>query len=798
MKIYGRNITIGGQNSSVGPLFSSIINNTAINSFNTSIIGFGPGTTIAQSAFNQMLNNILFVANRNIIHSNSLYLPACKYIGSSALQLGRLVSKIDLPQCEFIGDFAFSIDYSYKSDTAITSINLPQCKYLGQSIFGYYGSSRIQISSLSLPNAIMMHGTFSGISLYISSINLPKCEYLYDAVFDRASQLTSISIPNCKVMYCSTNHPIFSTSVISYFDLPNIERINDPRDGYFAPLAQYFSPTLNDDFFTKGSYSSYANLILYPVINSWPNSTIEFQNCTCILSFCNNAPNVSLISLPKAEYVGRIISSSCNADQMTINLPNCIGIYGPLIPSSFAGSVDLYMPKCKYIGQSAFVYASWLTNSMFNTFAENIEFISGNGFYRCSKIESAILPQCSMIGYQAFAYASLTYISAPNCVYLGSYAFYHCDSLTAANFPLLSSIPQSAFTYCSLLESAIFPNAISISLSAFAWCGSSTSTGLEIDLPECEFFDDCAFFYASIASLNAPKCRYIGMSCFAFVQAISLSFPLCETVRHDGFLGCKISSLDLPFMSIIEPYAFDQANISNLTLSNCTSIRPYGFRLTCVVNISAPNCKTIGSSAFMSCSTLSSINFPKCTYVYAYAFSANSNLKTVKLASCVSLGIGAFYNCSSISSITLTKCQSIGSYAFCNCKELTNINLPACTRIFNSAFSNCNKVSTYSLPKCRYIRANAFQNNYLLATLSLPSCSSIANNAFVNCSSLSSIYILNASLCKLGTGVFTNSPIAKSTYLGVFGSIYVPSSLLASYKTATNWTTFSKRMVAYA
>jgi hypothetical protein len=31
--------------------------------------------------------------------------------------------------------------------------------------------------------------------------------------------------------------------------------------------------------------------------------------------------------------------------------------------------------------------------------------------------------------------------------------------------------------------------------------------------------------------------------------------------------------------------------------------------------------------------------------------------------------------------------------------------------------------------------------------------------------------------------------------LGYFGSIYVPTSLLASYKTANNWTYFSSRFV---
>jgi hypothetical protein len=45
---------------------------------------------------------------------------------------------------------------------------------------------------------------------------------------------------------------------------------------------------------------------------------------------------------------------------------------------------------------------------------------------------------------------------------------------------------------------------------------------------------------------------------------------------------------------------------------------------------------------------------------------------------------------------------------------------------------------------------------------------------------------------------FRSTPIAGYTdSAGKYGSIYVPASLLASYKTATNWTYFSSRFVGY-
>lgn len=47
----------------------------------------------------------------------------------------------------------------------------------------------------------------------------------------------------------------------------------------------------------------------------------------------------------------------------------------------------------------------------------------------------------------------------------------------------------------------------------------------------------------------------------------------------------------------------------------------------------------------------------------------------------------------------------------------------------------------------------------------------------------------------IGTNIFAYTPMSSSSYLGYFGSIYVPASLLASYKTATYWSQYSSRMV---
>ena len=44
--------------------------------------------------------------------------------------------------------------------------------------------------------------------------------------------------------------------------------------------------------------------------------------------------------------------------------------------------------------------------------------------------------------------------------------------------------------------------------------------------------------------------------------------------------------------------------------------------------------------------------------------------------------------------------------------------------------------------------------------------------------------------------VFTNTPMSNNTYLGRYGSIYVPSQMVSSYKAANNWSIYSDRITA--
>lgn len=214
---------------------------------------------------------------------------------------------------------------------------------------------------------------------------------------------------------------------------------------------------------------------------------------------------------------------------------------------------------------------------------------------------------------------------------------------------------------------------------------------------------------------------------------------------------------------------------SNSTISN---IRPYG--LYSAKNLSAvslANCKSIDQNAFAYCTNLSYIDLPECTFIGSSAFLYDINLEY----------------------ISASKLKKISYCAFGSCSKLTIFNAPNLSFVSDYVFSDCRELSSISLPNCMSIMGGAFFHCYSLSCISLPLCNRIDGQyAFRYCSSLVSVILLSESVCILyRQTAFANTPISNSSYLGYYGSIFVPASLVDSYKTASNWSYYSDRITAY-
>ena len=199
---------------------------------------------------------------------------------------------------------------------------------------------------------------------------------------------------------------------------------------------------------------------------------------------------------------------------------------------------------------------------------------------------------------------------------------------------------------------------------------------------------------------------------------------------------------------------------------------------------------TIGKYGFYGCSKLKTVNLPVCTTIGNHAFNNCKSLSTANFPTCTTIDDYAFYICTSLQTISFPICTVISGFAFHSCYALQTIDFPMCTTIGNNAFGYCRNLSTVSFPMCTTIDNDAFFSCTTLRSISFPMCTTIGSDAFCYCRNLSKIYLMNSMICRLSnTRAFSYTSIWSDK-----GSIFVPTSLVNSYKTATNWTFFSNRI----
>lgn len=241
-----------------------------------------------------------------------------------------------------------------------------------------------------------------------------------------------------------------------------------------------------------------------------------------------------------------------------------------------------------------------------------------------------------------------------------------------------------------------------------------------------------------------------------------------------------LASVIAPNCSLIRENCFEYCGFSQIILEKCTDIY-YGAFQNCTYLTYASfssSINTMQSSAFYSCSRLVSINITDCNSIGAYAFFGCNVLTTnISFPHCTEVNVGAFQGCWSIPAVSLPECLSIGSSAFVYCNNMLSAFLPKTKSLFVYAFSGCNKLSVVFLSECTNIYSSAFMKCYNLLRLDLTNTSSVPY---------------------LGNNVFSSTPISNYTTStgGVYGSIFVPASLYNSYTTATNWATYSARIVS--
>ena len=455
----------------------------------------------------------------------------------------------------------------------------------------------------------------------------------------------------------------------------------------------------------------------------------------------------------------------------------------------FLSSVVLSFPSLVTLGDGAFAFCERVSA----VYMPVLESVPNECFGNISNVFEVSLPMCKTIGYNAFINDTIQRIDLPEATMISSSAFMTCLSLSFASLPKVKELKANVFYGCKSLVSIYAPQLTSISIGCFA--SMNPACGITVaDFPQVTNIGLQAFYGCSnLSRINFTNLSQIVNAQSIFYYCISLEsvyLPNLQLLSNVGnmFGMCySVSSVDLPKLTLLsgaEIFAFNYSLASvhvpelvrmqgNSIFTNCSKLSEFY----------APKLESMsGLNIFYNCSILNTISFPMLSYISGWNIFSGTAIERAEFPELTTAISSVFTNMSLLSQISLPKLATISGALFSPCPKLQAIDLPqyTYTSLISYIFDRCTSLSVVSMPK-----TSRLSGQYM----------------FRSCHHLISIFLLGSSVCNLGNTVpitFPSTPISNySTSAGRWGSVFVPASLLAQYKAATNWTTISSKIFAY-
>jgi len=183
------------------------------------------------------------------------------------------------------------------------------------------------------------------------------------------------------------------------------------------------------------------------------------------------------------------------------------------------------------------------------------------------------------------------------------------------------------------------------------------------------------------------------------------------------------------------------ATLTSVTIPNTvTTIGDYAFySCTSLTSAAIPNSvTTIGNSTFQGCKNLTGVTIPNSvSSIGPFAFYSCISLTSVTIGNGVTIiGDSAFYSCTSLTSVTIgNRVSTIGQQAFCLCTSLQGLTIP----------SNVNTIGNYAFEYCESLTSVTIGNGV----------STIGISAFYSCNNLTSVTMGN-SVSTIGAYAFSS------------------------------------------
>lgn len=189
---------------------------------------------------------------------------------------------------------------------------------------------------------------------------------------------------------------------------------------------------------------------------------------------------------------------------------------------------------------------------------------------------------------------------------------------------------------------------------------------------------------------------------------------------------------------------------------------------------------TAPSGAFTLNSTTTRIK----TYAFAY-----KPITSISGDGVTNIETYAFSNCKNLISVDFPNATNIESgYNFSDCTSLTSTGLPYATGSSQDTWNGCTSLE-YFIHDVPGIYTRMLRNCRSLKAVDVgPSCNATRADMFNGCSVLTVFVIRRTEnvVALPNTSAFSNTPFASG---GTGGTLYVPSDLVSSYQSATNWST---------
>lgn len=544
---------------------------------------------------------------------------------------------------------------------------------------------------------------------------------------------------------------------------------------------------------------------------------------------------VITVDVPAPQFVTETLSVSANG---TYTPGQGIDGYSQVVvdvPQSVIGFTE------KEITEQAFTIinlsnsASYVANQAFKdkkdlqtVYLPNCTEVRSSAFQNCTSLSSIYLPNCVSIRNYAFQSTGITSVDLPNCTNVGNNTFESCKSLQIVNLPIVSLISSYVFNNCTSLINVSLPECKSIGDSAFLSC----SLLQNIDLPKCKTLNKYAFNSCyQISNVSLPNCKTILEYAFANCSSLtSVDLPKCENLSdafyrcsslysvslpncfHFGcmFEGTSVSYVELPMLGSVKNYFYFNSVVKAISICRDYAGCPvftYNVNWGSITSIYVPselynyfaNSTKFSSFSSVLVSVPQSGSEPLISYsdgmIYGSARGINSTILDVVGVSNGDVTVLSLPNCErvddyygnpfvggALTEINLPECLNLKMY-FSSCVSLQRIYLPKLKEIRNETFSSCTSLSEIDFPSAEIIAEFAFRGCTSLKVVKLSVCSSILSDAFYGVGMMQSVYLYSNSV------VWINHPNTIQAE-----KIYVPASLVDSYKSANYWSKWSNNI----